>query len=202
MSGRFFVIEGLNGCGRTTQLDYLKYYLRRKKREVVPTKEPDCNTEIGKIIRKILDGVIRMSEKEIQKLFIKNRQEHLIDIIEPVIRLGGDVISDGYYWSTIAFGTGAGGLDMNVLIKMNFSFRSPDFTFFLNVPVGLCLERIGKKRGTSTHFETKEKMVGAQKVFLELAEMFPDKIAVIDGEQKEEDVADYITTIINQKNLI
>ncbi len=96
MSGRFFVFEGLDGCGKTTQLELLRDYLERKGREVVLIKEP-INSETGKTIRRVIDGKIQMSESELQDLFIENRKECLKDIIEPVICLGSVVVLDRYY---------------------------------------------------------------------------------------------------------
>lgn len=200
MSGRLFVIEGLDGSGKTTQLEILRNCLEGKGYGVVLIKEP-INSETGKKIRRAIDGKIEMSEADFQDLFIQNRRELLRDVIEPVIRLGGTVILDRYYWATIAYGTSRG-LDFDELMRKNFTFRTPDITFFLDVSPLICVERMDLRGDKKTRFENEEKMTAALKEYMKLIRMFSDNIVLINGEQKIDEVSNEIKKILTNRNLI
>ncbi len=93
-------------------------------------------------------------------------------------------------------------MNFDELIRKNFVFRTPDLTFLLDASPKVCMERLYRRGNDRTRFENEEKMVAARTQFLYLTEMFPDQIALINGELKIDEVADKIQTIIIMRNLI
>ncbi|MFH1841540.1 MAG: dTMP kinase, partial [Candidatus Nealsonbacteria bacterium] len=118
LKGKFIVFEGLDGSGQTTQANLLKDFLEEKGKEVVLTKEPTKNSEAGRRIREILDEKEKLDPIDLQRLFIQDRREHLDNLIIPSLKEGKTVISDRYFFSTIAFGA-SDGVDRNWLIEAN-----------------------------------------------------------------------------------
>jgi len=193
--GKFFVFEGLDGSGQTTQSRLLRDYLKEKGHRVVLTKEPDYNSESGRLIGKVLRREKKMSAINLQKLFIRNRKEHLNDTIVPVLELGGIVISDRYFFSTCAYGTGADGLDLTNLINLNETsgFILPDVTFILDVSAKVCIKRISKRGGRFEHFEDESKLERVRDVYLRLSRLLKfESIFLVDGNKSKENVFEQI----------
>lgn len=189
--GKFFAFEGLDGSGQTTQSRLMRDYLKEKGHKVVLTKEPDYNSESGRLIGKVLRHEKEMSAIELQKLFVKNRKEHLDDVIIPVLELGGIVISDRYFFATCAYGAGADKIDLTYLIEMNEmkNFILPDITFILDVPAEICIKRIAKRGGKFEHFEKEDKLKMVRDVYLKLARLPGlENIFLIDGKDSKENV--------------
>lgn len=188
--GKLIVFEGLDGSGQSTQAGLLRDFLVKNGYQVVLTKEPTIDSEAGKKIRKILDKKIKVSLKELQRLFAKDRKEHLKNKIIPALKEGKIVISDRYFFSSFAYGT-AEGLDLDWLIKINDKFLLPDLTFILKVRPAVCLERIAKRGDKRTLFEEKEKLAKVWQVYKLLPKKF-ENVRVIEGEKKILDVSSQI----------
>ena len=174
--GKFIVFEGLDGSGQSTQANLLKDFLIKKGYQVVLIKEPTLSSEAGRKIRKVLDKKIKISPGKLQQLFSQDRKEHLEKVIIPALKKGKIVISDRYFFSSLAYGA-AEGLSLNYLIKLNKKFLLPDLTFILKVRPEICLQRI-KKRGTEwTLFEEKEKLKKVWRVYQNLpSQIFKRKL--------------------------
>jgi dTMP kinase len=192
--GKFVVFEGIDGSGHSTQVDLLKNFLIEKGYNVVATKEPTLEFETGKEIKRVLDGEIKVSLKELQELFVKDRGEHLENIIIPSLKEGKIVISDRYFFSTLAYGA-SGGLDLEWLINLNNDYLYPDITFLLKVDPEICIDRIIKRGDKISIFEKKEKLEAIWEVYKILPKRFKD-IHVIDGEGSIEKVFEDIKNII------
>lgn len=198
-TGKFIVIEGLDGSGTTTQVKRLTDYLRSKGYKVFPTKEPTDNV-IGGLIRGALTGVYQLPSVSLQLLFSADRSHHLDRLIEPLIKGGSWVISDRYFWSTIAFGSID--LDRKWLLTMQNYFRIPDITLFLKVKPAECLKRIHKDRYDIELFEREEKLERVWQTYLWLVKKFPGKNVVVSGEGTEEEVFTRITNCLEKRRLI
>jgi len=98
-------IEGLDGCGQSTQIQLLVQRLARLGTSAVLTKEPaeDClsGPEIRQILKK--EKPAPKNQIELQKMFVANRKDHLQKVIIPALADGKMVITDRYFWSTVAF---------------------------------------------------------------------------------------------------
>jgi len=193
--GKFIVFEGLDGSGQSTQARLLKDYLEKEKNiSVVLTKEPTKEPPIGALIRQVLKREISVSPAALQLLFCADRSEHLEKTIKPALEKGQWVISDRYFYSTMAFGS----LDLNLdwLIKINEDFLKPDITFLLKVDPEVCIERIDASRNKREFFEESEKLKKIWQTYEILSRKFPD-IKVVDGKKTREEVFEEIKSKIN-----
>jgi len=196
-SGKFIVIEGLDGSGQSTQAGLLRDFLVKKGYKVVLTKEPTLDSEAGKEIRKILDKKTRVRPVQLQELFAQDRKEHLKNVIIPALKKGKIVISDRYFFSSLAYGT-ASGIDLDWLIKLNGEFLLPDITFLLKVSLGVCLERIKKRNKERTLFEGKEKLAKVWQIYKILPKKFKN-VYMIEGEKKILEVFSQIQALLHSK---
>lgn len=178
--GKFIVFEGLDGSGQSTQARLLKEYFEKQNEKVFLTKEPTQTTEAGKKIKEVLEEKIKIDPLKLQKLFVADRAEHLKKEIIPSLKRGEIVISDRYFFSTLAFG----GLDvpMERLIKLNGRFIYPDKVIFLKVRPKICLERIEKRGEGVRFFEKLDKLKKILKNYQEVIRL-SDDIVVVNGEK-------------------
>jgi dTMP kinase len=179
--GKFIVFEGLDGSGQSTQVSLLTDFLIKKGFDVVTTKEPTSDSQTSKKIRKILDEKEKVPPNELQKLFAQDRKEHLENLIIPALKAGKIVISDRYFFSSLAYGA-ASGLDLNWLIKLNDNFLLPDLTFLLKVRPGICISRIEKRGNPRDFFEKEEVLSKVWDKYKILPKRFKN-IIVINGER-------------------
>jgi len=185
-SGKFIVLEGLDGSGQSTQAALLKEFLEKEKKiSVVLTKEPTNQPPIGTLIRQILKKEINVDPLTLQLLFCADRAEHLKNVIEHALKNNQWVISDRYFFSTIAYGS----LNLNFdwLIKLNENFLMPDIIFLLKVKPETCLKRIDKERGKREFFEELDKLKKVWKGYQLLTKKFSN-VKVINGEKSIKEV--------------
>ena len=194
--GKFIVIEGLDGSGKSAQVDLLIDYLKSKGKEVLLRSEPTTESEAGIKIRKILKGELRAEPMERQSLFVQDRKGHLESIVIPALKEGKFVVCSRYLFSTIAYGT-SDGLNMDTLIKMNGDFLLPDLTIYLDVSPEECIKRIEKRGEAKELFEKKEKLIKVEKVYKKLPEIF-ENIAIISGEGNIEETFENIKKETNK----
>jgi len=142
--GILVALEGVDGCGKSTQAELLASALRERGLEVVLTCEP-TDSPLGQQIREYFQGPERyLSPKEELNLFMADRREHVAEVIEPALEEGKIVITDRYYYSSVAY-QGALGLDPDRILAQNevLSVR-PDLTVILTLPVAQALARLSK----------------------------------------------------------
>ena len=101
MRGKFINIEGLDGCGKSTQVKMLARWLRSRNRDVVVTYEP-TGGQIGQIIEKVLSGELEIPVATEALLFAADRLQHVEGVIKPAIRSGKIVITSRYTPSSMA----------------------------------------------------------------------------------------------------
>lgn len=142
----FIVFEGIDGSGKTTQAKMLADWLWRNYDDVVLTREPTDGFWGKKIRYAWQTGAAEtLSLEEITDWFIYDREDHVGEVIRPALRGGGIVVSDRYYYSTMAY-QGALGMDESAIGLIHQDFPQPDVMFLLDAKVDLCLERIGKDK--------------------------------------------------------
>ena len=147
MSGRFIVIEGLDGCGSTTQLGMLAQRLGNSHTTAEPSTGP-----VGLFIREALRGEVEISDAVLPYLFAADRMDHLEREIDPALRSGKTVICDRYYGSSLAYQTLIAPFDK--VATLNADFRTPDLTIFLDISPEQALERIEARGEAKERFET------------------------------------------------
>lgn len=182
--GKFIVIEGLDGSGKSSQVELLTRFLEDQGKTVVLRSEPTKDSEAGLMIRRILKGEVQADAMERQRLFVQDRKEHLEKVIIPALCRGEYVVCSRYLFSTLAYGY-SDGLDIEVLKKMNTDFLIPDITLLIDVSPDECIRRIEARGEAKELFEKKEKLVKVNEVYQQLPRMFPS-VVVINGEQSLE----------------
>lgn len=198
--GLFICIEGLDGSGKTTQIDESKKFLATQKSNFIVTKEPNENFLMGKEIQKVLDHKRKIdSPLEFQKMYVINRQDHLEKLVIPSLKMGKIVLTDRYFWSTIAYGSL--GTDKEILIKLNQNFIAPDLTIFLDVEPQKAIERCKKSRSSAEFFEKLEKLETIAQTYKWLSMNFNQQILTLNGEESETKITSQIINLImkNQK---
>ena len=190
--GMFVVLEGLDGSGSSTQVALLKKALGSSGHKVHITKEP-TNNIIGGLIRGQLTKDWKTGPECLQLLFAADRAHHLEREIMPAMNDGNIVVSDRYFFSTMAFG----GIDIDIgwLKKINERFVVPDLTFFIKVPAKECVRRISASRFELELFEEEKKLFRVWENYEKLSQEF-DNVHVIDGMQSVDEVHKEIIGIV------
>jgi len=195
----FVVLEGVNGAGKTSlQLEVVKY-LEIQGLTPLSTFEPGA-TEAGQALRKILLQGKRQPLAPMSEVFLfcADRCEHVAAVIEPALRQKRFVVSDRYYYSTIAFQGYGRKLDIKVLESLNMTAISgllPDLVVLLDLDPIEGLRRNRLKAGTAKDntgdaFEQEELAFHERlrQGFLDIARTYKEPFLVIDAGQKPEQV--------------
>lgn len=142
--GLFFVFEGIDGSGKTTQARLLAEALRRRGLEVVLTREPSEGS-LGIWLRRYLALSPRRLSPEVELAwFMADRREHVENLIRPALAQGKTVISDRYFYSSMAY-QGALGLDPEEILAAHRDLVvEPDVVILLTLPLG---EALARRRG-------------------------------------------------------
>lgn len=165
-NGRLIVIEGIDGTGKSTQASMLATALREHGHEVIQSYEPTNGTWGRKLRESASTG--RLDIEDELEYFIKDRREHVNELITPTIQAGGIVILDRYYFSTMAY-QGARGIDPEEIRTQNECFAPrPDILVILDLDVDIALDRIGVRDGQANEFEKRESLEFCRNLFLSL----------------------------------
>ena len=135
----FIVLEGIDGCGKSTQAKLLADWLRSQGKDVLLTAEP-TRSAIGIFLREILAGRTAVDQKTLALLFTADRYEHLAKEVEPALKRNIIVVSERYYHSTVCY-QAAQGVPWKWLLDINKFTRKPDYTLLLDVPPKQAVER-------------------------------------------------------------
>lgn len=195
--GLFIAFEGIDGAGSSTQLELLTKTLRKEGFRVLATKEPTTNV-VGGLIKGVLTDSVKLPADSLQLLFSADRAHHLVREIIPVLAKGNVVLTDRYFFSTVAYG--ALDLDREWLLDLNKNFLLPDFIFILDIAAKVSIERIKNSRFEVELFENEEKLSKVAKNFLALAKKFPKNTYVLDGELSIKEVADQVINFIKKSS--
>ena len=176
--GMFIVLEGIDGAGKSTQAKLLKLWFEEKGYEVVLTKEP-TDTAFGKLIRRLVltggrEGIIdgaKISHEAEALLFAADRAEHVDKLIKPSLEAGKVVISDRYFYSSLAY-QWARGLDLEWLIDLNRFAIRPDLVILLDLPVKESMKRLRSRSIKSEFDKIYELQRKVRENYLKLAERF------------------------------
>jgi len=194
--GKFIVFDSLDGAGNSTQVKLLADFLNKIGKRTHVTKEPTSYL-IGGLIKSQLTHDWKSSAECLQLLFCADRAYHLEKEIIPLLKKGINVISDRYFFSTIAYGNLQIN-DLDWLIEINKKFILPDLTFFLKVSPKVCIQRIKKDRFEITLFEKEKTLKKVWKNYEILAKKFKN-VFIINGERQIEKIAEEIKKITLEK---
>ena len=206
MNNLFITFEGGDGSGKSTQVNLLKDYLDNLNFETIKTREPG-GTPSAEILRDLLTTgeVEKWTPMSEALLMWASRYEHLIQVIEPAINSGKNVICDRFYDSTYAYQGVAHnlGIDkMEKLKKIIIGDIEPDVTFVLDIDPKVGLKRSLDRPNQENRFESynidfHNKIRSA---FLEIAKKNKNRCVVVDASLNEQEINNLIITVID--NLI
>lgn len=186
--GLFIVLEGIDGTGKSTQAGRLAEWLRGQGREVVVSREPTDGPWGRRLRESATTG--RLSPAEELDCFLKDRRQHVDEVIRPAVASGKVVVLDRYYFSSMAY-QGSRGFDPMEIRRLNEAFAPPpDLLLILDLEVDRALERIGSRGDTANEFEKRGSLESCRRTFLGLRdETFA---RVIDANRTLDEVADAI----------
>lgn len=187
-AGKFIVLEGVDGSGKSTQAYLLSKYLAEQKVRVLPTREPG-GTTLGERIREILlePGQDLISAQCELLLYMASRAQHVSEVIKPSLEKGYIVVCERYLLSSIAYQGYAGGLSKEDIRKIGeFAVMGtlPDLTIILDVEPSVATAREKLPAGAGYDRIEKKGIQFQERVragFLELAKTDPEKIKVVDA---------------------
>lgn len=180
--GTFICLEGLDGCGKTTQAKLLARRLKTKY-EAIYTAEPSRG-QIGKFIKKrYLHASTRGSTVVEALLFAADRVEHLKNEVAPALEKGKIVVSDRYVFSSLAY-QGAAGIDLKWIESVNKHAFRPDLALFIDVDPKTVVGRLKQKKSVMENLETQLKV---QQIYSKYVET--GALVRIDGNKSKREVA-------------
>ena len=185
MGGWLIVFEGIDGSGKTTQVERLAGALRALGRTVVTTREPTDGPH-GRKIRDLSTRAAPMTPEEELGYFLEDRREHVREVIEPALERGEVVITDRYFLSTAAY-QGARGLDPEAILVRNESlFPLPDAVVLIDLTAAAALRRVELRGANRNQAYEREEFL--DRVAENFRSFERDYIRVVDGEAEPDDV--------------
>lgn len=196
--GNLIVFEGVEGAGKSTQVELLAESLREGGRRVVVTREPG-GSALGIEIRRLVMDVRDPSPAPLTELllYLADRAQHLAEVIVPALESGETVVCDRFSASTIVYQGFARGLDIELLTRLDELVRRglrPTLTVLLDCPVEAGL---GRARGADRFHDedtTFHKRVRAG--FLALARREPERHLIVDATATIAQIQDRIATAV------
>lgn len=202
--GLFITFEGIDGCGKSTQLELFKGFLKKKGIDFLIIREPG-GTEIGERIRDILldKNNMKMDSRTELLLFEASRSQIINEKILPALADGKTVICDRFFDSTTAYQGYGRGLDVKVIEKLNkyasYS-RNPDITFLFDIDPEDAFNRIANRAKADDRIDS-ESVVFMKKVrdgYIKIANENPERIRIIDSNRKIETISEEIINIFEE----
>ena len=207
MQGKFITIEGIEGVGKSTNIDFIASYLKSHNINLITTREPG-GTELAEKIREILLNPQKEDVPEIAELllFFAARSFHLNNVIKPALAEGKYVVCDRFTDATVAYqGSGRGfNIDrINLIANWVHKNLKPDVTILLDAPAELGMER-AKKRGSKDRMESEQMSFyrRVRKGYLNLAKNEPERFAIIDATQPlakvQKEIKKHLENLVNE----
>jgi len=193
--GKLIVFEGIDGCGKSTQLALAAKALRAGGHEVVETREP-TEGSFGRRIRAMARSGEQVDPETELEWFFEDRREHMREVVEPAIAAGKVVLSDRSYISTVAY-QGARGLDpKKILAACEAEFRRPDLVLVFTIPAEEGMARIDARGGV---LEAAFEELGFQRRVAEVFESLDiESLESIDAGRSPEEIAVDVSIAIDR----
>lgn len=204
MSGIFITLEGPDGSGKSTVVESLSEYFNNSKIDYIFTREPG-GTDIGEDIRNIIldnKNTLMFSRTE-ALLYAASRSQHVHEKIKPALQAGKVVLCERFVLSSLVYqgiGRGLGVGDVKAINDFGIEGLKPDLTLFFDIDpiVSLKRKRVGdnvdrlEMEGAGFHREV-------YKGYLELINMYPENIVVIDASKSAEKVFEQVKKEVENK---
>ena len=198
MNTRFIVFEGIDGAGKTTQINLLRERLEKRGIFCKITAEP-TDLPSGKEIRRALSGELKKTPMQMAEMFAYDRALHNTHGESGINKMqdeGFSVISDRYYYSSLAYQGAALGYETVARLNLeNPDIRMPDLCIFLDLSPEKSLERIGERGEAKEIYENFDYLTRTRAMFFDVFDRLRERgerITVIDASGSVEEVAEKV----------
>lgn len=205
MEGKLIVFEGVEGCGKTTQIELTNQWLLMNGIPVIVTREPG-GTDIGVHLRRLL---LEANNNAIDPrtellLYAADRAQHVEQELKPNLAAGKYILCDRFIYSTIAYQGHGRGLDMNLINQLNTIATAgleTDLVLWLDLDVetGLARKRRSGEAADRIELEKIDFHRRVQQGYTILASMYPEKIVKINANQDKNTIQNQIQQICTQR---
>ena len=198
--GRFITFEGIDGAGKSTQIDVIEKTLRDRGIEVIRTREPG-GTPLSETIRRELLSV-DMDPATETLLFFASRAEHLAQVIRPALARGAWVLSDRFTDATYAYQVGGRGFPaekVEQLESWTHGDLQPDCTVLFDLPPQVAAERLARAR-QADRFEQEdcELFTRVRNAYLTRAQQQPNRFMIVDSTQDKAVVSEHLREVFSK----
>ena len=196
MRGRLITLEGIDGCGKSTQLELLSEALRAAGRRIVVTREPG-GTTIGEQVRDLLSSDVTDAIEPATELLliVAARAQHVAEVIRPAIEAGDIVVSDRYTDSSVAFQGYGRGLELAIIDRVNrlaTGGLTPDLTILFDLDAEQAQARLDARRARVNEGAQKPALAYLDELelefhkrvregYLKIAAAEPSRVKVVDA---------------------
>ncbi len=201
--GKFITIEGSEGAGKSTNIEYIQNYLQQQGIDYIATREPGGTPVAEKIRDLLLDksNTSLCDDAELLLMFAA-RAQHLNELIIPALEAGKWVLSDRFTDASYAYQGGGRGLSWKRIEQLEHWVQGslrPDATILLDIPVEQGMERV-RKRGETDRFEEEQMSFfnRIREAYLKLAEENPQRFYIIDTQPALEDVYQQLDQVLSK----
>lgn len=186
----FWVLEGLDGAGTTTQLKNLEAYMQDNGLPVFRTAEPTIY-ETGRFIRRVLSGEVKVPQSTIAYLFAADRDNHINNPEYGIIshlQKGEVVISDRYFFSSFAYQSI--GFDPDAVMMLNSRFPYPELVLYVDTPVEDCISRIDSRGSDKEIYEKQDYQTKVRENYEKFFSNLPEgcRLIRVDGTLSREEI--------------
>ncbi len=186
-------LEGIDGCGKSTQSQFLMDKFESDNEKTILLKEP-TNGKYGQKLWEMLSGKIEATTEEILELFVLDRKEHVNQKIKPALDEGKIVLMDRYYYSTMAY-QAAAGIDINRIRRDNEFAPKPDIVLIFDLPADLAMKRV-RGHSVADVFEKEEHLEKVRKAYLNLED--DSLVRIIDATRAPDEIFDEVWRLVSE----
>lgn len=201
MQAQFITLDGIDGAGKSTNLDTIKHWFEQNNLPVLFTREPG-GTPLGEALRNmLLDPQTQVSLRTETLLMFAARQQHIDDVIQPALKNGINVVSDRFTDATFAYQGGGRGIplaEIETLENWVQNSLRPDLTILLDVPLDVSMSRIAQTR-EKDRFEQEQAdfFIRVRDTYLNRAKAAPTRYAIINSDRLLADVRQSVETALS-----
>jgi len=186
-------LEGIDGCGKSTQSKFLMEKFEENNEKTIILKEPTSG-KYGKKLWEMLSGKRKATTEQILDLFVMDRKEHVEEKINPALNEGKIVLMDRYYYSTMAY-QAAAGIDVNRIRKDNEFAPKPDVVLIFDLPADLAMKRV-KGHSVADVFEKEEHLEKVREAYLDLRD--DPLVRIIDSTRTPEEIFKEVWKLVSE----